>query len=209
MSAPNTLELSTILNSGLSLSGVYGAVQCRWQVLLVGTVCVLYESVLIGLCEDWWGNPDYSHGFFVPPLSGYFIWRQRKELATLKRRPELSGLLFVVCTIGLLFLGSLGAELFLTRIAVVGTVDGLIVYFLGWNFLRALTFPVAFLFLMIPLPVNVYNEIVFPLRLLASCFARSVLDFVNFFPWREKGTSLYSHKAIESHYFHKSACEDV
>src|SRR6266480_124857 len=109
----------------------------------------------------------------------HLIWCQRKELARLKRRPGLSGLLFVVCTIGLLLLGSLGAELFLTKIAVVGTVDGLIVYFLGWNFLRALTFPVAFLLLMIPLPVNVYNEIVLPLRLLASCFARSVLDFVN------------------------------
>jgi len=42
------------------------------------------------------------------------------------------------------------------------------VYFLGWKMLRAVAAPWAVLFLMIPLPVIVFNEIALPLQFLAS-----------------------------------------
>ena len=158
--------------------------------VLAIAVLVLYAPVLAGLMADWYSNSDYSHGFFVPLLSGYLVWRKHDKLAELDAKPTFSGLLIVLGSIGLLFLGSLGAELFLTRVAFVGTIAGLIIYFFGWTMLRAVAFPVAFLLLMIPLPVIVYNEIVFPLQLLASQFATAVLDFVNLFPVVREGNIL-------------------
>jgi len=54
-------------------------------------------------------------------------------------------------------------------------IAGLVVYFLGWRFFRAVLFPWAFLILMIPIPAILFNQITFPLQILASKLAAAVL----------------------------------
>jgi exosortase len=56
------------------------------------------------------------------------------------------------------------------------TIVGLTAYFRGWKTVRVLAFPLSFLLLAIPVPTVLYNEIVFPLQLLASRFASFALD---------------------------------
>jgi exosortase len=169
-----------------------------WQVLqpylqwllMAAVLLALYAPVIQGLLINWYQDPDYSHGFFVPLLSAYLIWRKRAELLTLPAHPNWQGLFIVLASLGLLFLGTLGAELFLTRIALVSTVAGLVIYFLGWPTLRSISFPMALLLLMIPLPALVYNEIVFPLQFVASSFATRTLETLNLFPVLKEGNIL-------------------
>ena len=162
-----------------------------WQgALLVAALLALYAPVLVRLVRQWWTDPDYSHGFLVPLLSAYLIWQRRDKLAEVARKPSNWGLLVVLGSLGLLFLGSLGAELFLTRISMIGTICGLIAYFSGWKLLRAMAFPLAFLLFAIPIPVLIYNEIVFPLQFIASRFATSCLEMLNLFPIMREGNVL-------------------
>src|SRR5437764_1163655 len=85
-----------------------------WAPLAIaGCVLVLFAPVLLRLVGQWWSDPDYSHGFFVPFFSAYLIWRRRESLAKLNVKPTWWGMLLVLGSIGLFFLGSLGAELFL------------------------------------------------------------------------------------------------
>lgn len=158
--------------------------------LLTAVLVALYAPVLSRLVLQWYNDPDYSHGFIVPLLSAYLIWQRRKKLAQVAHRPSYTGLLVVLASLGLLVLGSLGAELFLTRISLIGTICGLIVYFGGWMLLRAMAFPMAFLLFAVPLPTLIYNEIVFPLQFIASRFATSVLEFLNIFPIMREGNVL-------------------
>jgi exosortase len=72
----------------------------------------------------------------------------------------------------------MGAELFLSRISLLVVLAGLIVLFLGWSFFRALLFPWAFLLLMIPIPAIVFNQVTFPLQLLASKVASTALPWM-------------------------------
>jgi exosortase len=161
-------------------------------------VTSLYAPVLIGLVGDWYRDQNYSHGFLVPVLSAYLIWQKRKQLATISPRPSFWGILIVLASLGSLFLGSLGAEFFLTRIALLGTIAGLVVYFSGWATLRILVFPLGFLVLMIPLPALLYNEIIFPLQLLASRFATTCLTTINLVPVVREGNILVlPHHEIE------------
>lgn len=51
--------------------------------------------------------------------------------------------------------------------------------------LRAVSFPLGFLIFMIPLPVIIYNQITFPLQLLASRVATSWLEFMQVPVFRE------------------------
>ena len=162
-----------------------------WQGAVLTAVLIgLYYPVLWRLVRQWYEDGDYSHGFLVPILSAYLIWQRRDKLAEVVRKPSNSGLLVVLFSLGLLFLGSLGAELFLTRISILLTICGLIVYFSGWARLRAMSFPLAFLLFAIPIPVLIYNEIVFPLQFIASRFATSVLETLNLFPIMREGNVL-------------------
>ncbi|SRR6266567_7023714 len=165
-------------------------VRRHWPILLLGSLFVLlYAPVLRGLVAQWYDG-DYSHGFVVPIFSAYLLRLRRSTLAAIPRKPSSFGLLVVVGAQALYFLGSLGAELFLTRVSVIVTICGLVIYFLGWASMQAVAFPLGFLFLMVPLPTLVYNEIVFPLQFLASRFATTCLKTTGIVPVIREGNLL-------------------
>jgi len=123
----------------------------------------------------WWQDPNFSHGFFVPLFATFVLWQNRFRLARLSAIPSSWGLLIVVGALFVLILGVTGAELFLSRVSFLLLVAGLVVFFLGWNYFRAVFFAWAFLILMIPIPAIIFNQITFPLQLLASKVAAMVL----------------------------------
>jgi len=141
-------------------------------------VVVLYWSTVGGLVKQWWTDSDYSHGFIVVIFAGYLLWRSREQWKQTEVRPSVAGLLWIAVAMATLILGTFGAELFLARVSFVLLLGGLVVYFLGWKMLRAVAAPWAVLFLMIPLPVIVFNEIALPLQFLASKLAGNTLDLL-------------------------------
>ncbi|MCL6480341.1 MAG: exosortase/archaeosortase family protein [Firmicutes bacterium] len=150
----------------------------RWvwpAALLALLVGFLYADVLARLVRDWWNDPDFSHGFFVPAFAGFVIWQRRHQLARLPLQPSWLGLAVIGGSLCTLIVGVLGAELFLQRSSFVLLLTGLVIHFFGWSWFRALLFPLACLFLMIPIPSILYNRIAFPLQLLASEIAATVL----------------------------------
>jgi exosortase len=98
----------------------------------------------------------------------FLAWERRDALMRAARRPSLVGLVVIVGSVLVLGAGTLGAELFLTRLAIVGVLTGVVLFTFGWTHLRLLAFPLAFLLLMIPLPAIIFNQIALPLQLLAS-----------------------------------------
>jgi exosortase len=146
--------------------------------ILLILICLLYSRVAANLVRQWIADPNYSHGFLVPLGCGLLLWRSRKSWMAMPPRPSDSGLLFVVAAMGMLVVGTLGAEIFLPRASLVVLLGGLLVYFAGWPMLSAVKAPWLALFLMIPLPVIVFNEFAFPLQLLASRLACALLDLL-------------------------------
>jgi exosortase len=164
----------------------------RWPLLvLVSSIVLLYAPVLDRLVRQWYSDPEYSHGFLVPVISGFVLWRKRELIAKIPSKPStVLGVVTVLVALLLLFLGSLGAELFLTRISLILIVVGLTLYFQGLPLLRALAFPIVFLLLAIPLPALIYNQIVFPLQLFASQLATGILDVTHAMPILREGNVL-------------------
>jgi exosortase len=149
-----------------------------WQLgTLAALTLWLYGPTLTHLLGQWWHDPNFSHGFFVPAFSGFVVWQGRQRLAQVSLKPSWSGLGILALALAVLVIGQMGAELFLTRFSLLLLLSGLIVLFLGWKYLHALVFPMAFLVLMIPIPTIVFNQITFPLQLLASRISAGVL------PW--------------------------
>src|SRR5207244_4473723 len=84
-----------------------------------------------------------SHGFLIVPLALYFVWERREKLRNIPVAPSALGLIVVAGSVAVLIAGILGSELFLTRISILGTLIGVILFLFGWSHLRALAFPVA------------------------------------------------------------------
>lgn len=145
--------------------------------LIVGiSLAVLYRSILLDLALDWWNDPNYSHGLVLPFITLWLIWRRKEKLAAIPRVPSNLGLIVMIGSLGLLFLGEVGAELFLTRISLLGFLGGLVLFFFGWKHLRLTAFPLALLLLAIPLPAVIFYQITFPLQVLASKLGSSLLE---------------------------------
>ena len=136
--------------------------------LVLGGLLLVYWSVLRGLIDAWSTDDNYSHGFFIAPLAAYFAWERRRAFAAATVRPSYLGLVVVAGSMALLVAGLLGAELFLSRVSLIGAIAGSILFLFGWQRLRIAIFPLAFLLLMVPLPALIFNKIAFPLQLVAS-----------------------------------------
>jgi exosortase len=158
---------------------------------------LLYASVLRLLVAQWWTDPNYGHGFFVPLFSGYILWHQRERWTKSEIEPSNFGLLVMLGAVALLFIGSLGAELFTSRFSLLVLIAGIILFLAGWKMLRAVAFPLAFLIFMIPIPVIIYNQITFPLQLIASRLATVWLEVVGVPVLRDGNVLVLSNLSLE------------
>jgi exosortase len=137
-----------------------------------------YAPVLLALVRQWDADPDMSHGFFVPVVAGYIVWRRRDELLAMKAEPNWWGLALVAYGAFQLWIGTLAVELFLTRTAFVITLIGAVWLLCGTRILRKLAFPLFLCFFMVPIPAVVYNSVTFRLQLVASGLAEHALDLL-------------------------------
>jgi exosortase len=142
-------------------------------------VFVCYAPVIVALVNNWGSDDDMGHGYFVPAISAYIIWLKKDALMKLVPEPNWWGLAIIFYGAFQLYLGTLGAELFLSRTALVLTIAGAVLFLGGNKYLKELAFPLFLLFLMIPIPAIIYNKITFPLQILASQAADVALNTLN------------------------------
>jgi exosortase len=157
-----------------------------WRVaILLALTAWLYAPILGRLVGQWWSDPNFSHGFFVPVFAAYVLWQDRTRLGAIKSAPSIWGLPLILLSLLTLILGVFGAELFLSRTSLLLLAAGIIIFLRGWITLRAVLFPLIFLVLMIPIPAIVFSQITFPLQILASKLSAWLLPFLGVPVFRE------------------------
>jgi exosortase len=166
-------------------------------VLAAATFLALYAPVLGRLAEDWATDDNYSHGYLIVPIAAYFVWERRRRLATLAVRPSSFGVVVVAGGLLMLVAGLLGAELFLPRMSLIVVLTGTVLFLYGWQACRVLALPLAFLILMIPIPALIFNQIAFPLQLLASRVGETVLSSLSIPVLREGNVIVLAHTSLE------------
>jgi exosortase len=165
--------------------------------LVLGGLLLVYWGVISGLIEAWSTDDNYSHGFFIVPLSAYFAWERRHAFAAAPLRTSYLGLAVVGASLFLLVAGLLGAELFLSRLSIVGAVGGALLFLFGWQRLRVMLFPILFMLLMIPLPAIIFNQIAFPLQLVASHVGEYTISSLDIPILREGNVLILANATLE------------
>jgi len=145
---------------------------------LAAFLAALYWTILRDLGRQWLSDANYGHGFLVPLFSGLVLWTQRKRLAALTPTGATTGLVVVLAGVGVLLLGDVAGENFLTRTSLIVILVGLVLFHLGPQALRVTAFPLGFLIFMVPLPATLLYAITFPLQNLAAVNAAWVLDLL-------------------------------
>ena len=145
----------------------------------------LYFPFLTTLVAEWGANDDYSHGYFIPILSAYFIYSLRDELRDVAVKPNNIGLIVLLAGLGQLTVGKIGSEFFLQRTSLIVVLLGLVLYFLGSQYLKKLFIPIGYLIFMVPLPAIIWNKIAFPMQLFSSYLTEQVVSLLGIPVYRE------------------------
>jgi exosortase len=155
-----------------------GRVPWAFLAWFLGLLLLAYGPVLLRLVDQWNTDEDMGHGFFVPLIAAYIAWQKRDSVLGKLLTPNYWGLALVAFAGLQLWIGTLGAELFLARTAFVEAIVGTVLFLGGWSTLRAMAFPLFLLCFMVPIPAVVYNQITFPLQIFASQIAAAALEMI-------------------------------
>ncbi len=146
---------------------------------------ILYYAVFQSLVYEWTNNPDFSHGFLIPFIALYLLWQRADELERLSVCPANLGIFVILGGLFLLVVGNLASESFTQRFSFLVVLCGIIIFLLGWQQLKLLAFPIAFLIFMIPIPSILMQKITFPMQLFASQVATFSLQALDIPVFRE------------------------
>ena len=139
---------------------------------------LIYLPTLIDLVSDWWNDSNYSHGFLIPLVSGYLIWKKRDDLRATITTVDYRGLAFVALGMLMFVFANGGAEYFTLRVSFVVSLFGLIFFLFGPKIVGKTWFEVTFLVFMVPIPYVIYFAATFPMQLLASKITAGVLNMI-------------------------------
>jgi exosortase len=146
--------------------------------LSFGLLLVVYSPVLVDLVSDWWNDSNYSHGFLIPLVSGFLLWKKKDRLVGSVGSSSKLGLPLLGFALLLFVLGSAGAEYFTVRVSFIFAMAGLVLFHFGTSFLRSIWFELGFLFFMIPLPYVIYYSLTFPMQLFATKVSLKALEII-------------------------------
>lgn len=119
--------------------------------LVLLALLLLYRDTALAMGGIWMRSETFAHAFLVPPIVLWLMWRRREHVAVLTPRAQP----WILLPMALAALGWLiadlagvnaGAQLMFTVMLVLSVPA-----VLGMQVARALLFPLAFLFFMVPI----------------------------------------------------------
>ena len=116
----------------------------------------LYRTAIIEVVSAVLNREGSSHGFFIPFLSGFFIWTKRDIIRNIKPQYDFPGL--PLLALGLLPPIIKFGTYHLHFIGFIFFVAGIIFTVFGRTYFKHIAFPIFFLITMTPLTGDVYIQ---------------------------------------------------
>jgi len=152
--------------------------------------CLLFSPVMLELWSDWMNHSDNSHGFLVPLISIYFILEKRKKIQFNTLSSSILGLIVLIISLLVYVISFAGDIAFISRIMMLVSLIGMLLYNFGKDVVKTFAFPLLFLFFMIPVPVSLLERISIPLQLFASIVSTQLIQLFSI-PVYQEGNVLY------------------
>lgn len=145
---------------------------------------LLYSPIFIKLFRVRWDLLDYSHAYFILPISLWLTWRKRREIEELIDKEttgkNLSGLVLLILGIMMFLFGSRFDYSSVITLSMIPFIFGLLYFLHGISMLKLLLFPVLYLLLLVPPPMGLIDSITLPMRYGISHFTEVILKFLQY-----------------------------
>ncbi|MBK8893864.1 MAG: exosortase A [Propionivibrio sp.] len=113
-------------------------------------ILVVYRETALSMVAIWERSETFTHGFLVPPITLWLIWRLRKDVAVLAPRPNVWVLLVLGCAGFVWLLAELATVAVLSQFALTTMLVLAVPAILGLPVARRIAFPLAFLYFAVP-----------------------------------------------------------
>ena len=153
--------------------------------LVVALLGYMYADSLVFLFSRWVGTEDYSHGIFVPFISGYLIWQSRRCLSQVSGEKSWVGLAVIALGLMLYVVGEFSTLFIVLHFSLWMVIVGLAIALLGIRGAKAIAFPLGYLLTAIPLPTFIIASLSSQLQLWSSSLGVGCLQLVGVMAFRE------------------------
>lgn len=165
----------------------------RWLALaLIVVAAVINYRGMVCVTALLFNNPleDMSHGWVVPLVSLYVLWRERRTLRESAGTPSWIGAVWVFVFLIVAWLGDRGGQSRIEQVSFIGLMWAIPYAFWGCGVERLMRFPAAYLFFTIP--VSSFTDFfTIHLRMASVAMATGVLNGLGIAVERS-GTALFS-----------------
>jgi len=150
------LEIESMLRPQ-SPSAIPGPGAQAWRVALptvvlaIVAILAIYWRTAESIVLIWSRSETFAHGYLIAPISLFLVWSRRREVATIT--PVVDALGFVLLGgAGLAWLAAAAGHVqIVQQYAMVAMIPAVVVAVTGRRVALALAFPLAFLFLGVPI----------------------------------------------------------
>jgi len=165
--------------------------------ILVSSFAILYSHTIVEMIKNWVRDDNFSHGFLIPVVGAFMIWQKRDLLTQQKINPSTWGIIIILAAMLMNIVGAISAEMFTMRTSLIVCITGTVVYLFGFRTFLIISIPVIYLFFMIPIPKVIWNQISFPLQLMAAELASTMVQLLGIPILREGNILHLSNTSLE------------
>jgi len=148
-----------------------------WMLIVLASallLAVFYDGLKL-MAHEWSGREEYSHGFLLPLVAGFFVWRKKHVLEKMPFTGSWIGLLIVLAGIAMYLAGELSTLYVIVQYSFLVVLGGLMLALMGWRAFKVISVPLLILFFMVPLPNFLYQNLSAELQLISSRIGVSVI----------------------------------
>lgn len=126
--------------------------QAAGLLLFTAALCVvvLFWPTIRSMIDVWESSRTFAHGFLVLPATGYLVWSYRQKLGSLTPVSSAWGLVALLLSGSGWVAGNVAHLPWLQQAAVVSSFPGMVLTVYGTDITRTLSWPLGFLFFMVP-----------------------------------------------------------
>jgi exosortase len=157
----------------------------------------LYWNIVPSMVLQWQQDENYSHGFLVPVIAGYFLWQRWPGLKERLVKPSNLGLVVIILGLLQLLISWLGSEYFTMRSSLIVLLAGLVLFLFGRDILKGMILPIGYLFFMVPIPYIIYDMVAFPLKLFVTKVSVGFLKLAGVVVMREGNIIIFPATTLE------------
>lgn len=121
---------------------------------------------------------NYSHGFLIPIVSLFLIWKMKDELKEIPITSSTKGLILLCVGLFLHLVSRCFVIDFVSGFSLIIVIFGLCLYLLGKGITQKLIFPIGFLVFMVPLPEVATVVLTFQLKMFATYWATVIANLI-------------------------------